>query len=412
MVEVLHDRVAGLDVHKQSVVACVRSPGPGRSRRAETREFETFIDDLERLRAWLVDEGVTHVAMEATGIYWKPVWFVLEEASFELLLVNARNMRMVPGRKTDVADAGWIAQLLECGLLRASLVPPPVIRELRDLTRYRKRLVQDRTREGQRVEKVLEDAGIKLASVASQTLSVSGRAMIDALIAGERDPEVLADLAKKKMRVKIPQLRRALVGRFGEHHAAMLRLHLDHIDHLDALINRLDAQIESKLGPFAEDLRRVRTITGVGPTTAQVLIAEIGVDMTAFPTAGHLASWCGVCPGNNESAGKQRSGRTNPASPWLTDALVQAAWAASRSRDTWLAARFWRLARRIGKKKAIIATAHAIVVAIWHIHTNQCDYTDLGIDWWDKRTSTANETARLKRRLEALGHRVTIEPAA
>ena len=238
-----------------------------------------------------------------------------------------------------------------------------MIRELRDLTRYRKRLVQDRTREGQRVEKVLEDAGIKLASVASQTLSVSGRAMIDALIAGERDPEVLADLAKKKMRVKIPQLRRALVGRFGEHHAAMLRLHLDHIDHLDALIDRLDDQIEAKLVPFAEDLRRVRTITGVGPTTAQVLIAEIGVDMTAFPTAGHLASWCGVCPGNNESAGKQRSGRTNPASPWLADALVQAAWAASRSRDTWLAARFWRLARRIGKKKAIIATAHAIVVA-------------------------------------------------
>jgi transposase len=410
--EVLHDRVAGLDVHKQSVVACARTPGPGRSRRAETREFETFIDDLERLREWLDTEGVTHVAMEATGIYWKPVWFVLEDASFELLLVNARNMRMVPGRKTDVADAGWIAQLLECGLLRASLVPPPVIRDLRDLTRYRKRLVQDRTREGQRVEKVLEDAGIKLASVASQTLSVSGRAMIEALIAGERDPVVLADLAKKKMRVKIPQLRRALVGRFGEHHATMIRLHLDHIDHLDTLIERLNDQIANLLVPFADDLRRVQTITGVGPTTAQVLIAEIGVDMTAFPTARHLASWCGVCPGNNQSAGKQRSGRTNPASPWLTDALVQAAWAASRSRDTWLAARFWRLARRIGKQKALIATAHAIVVALWHIHSNHCDYTDLGVDWWDKRTSTANETARLKRRLEALGHRVTIEPAA
>lgn len=319
------------------MVACVRSPGAGRSRRAETREFETFIDDLERLRDWLVAEGVTHVAMEATGIYWKPVWFVLEDGGFELLLVNARNMRMVPGRKTDVADAGWIAQLLECGLLRGSLVPPPVIRELRDLTRYRKRLVQDRTREGQRVEKVLEDAGIKLASVASQTMSKSGRAMIDALVAGERNPIVLTDLAKKRMHSKIPQLQRALVGRFGAHHAAMLRLHLAHIDQLDALIEVIDEQLDAKLVPFADDLRRVQSITGVGPTTAQVLIAEIGVDMTAFPTAGHLASWCGVCPGNNESAGKQRSGRTNPASLWLTDALVQAAWAASRSRDTWLA---------------------------------------------------------------------------
>jgi transposase len=232
------------------------------------------------------------------------------------------------------------------------------------------------------------------------------------LIAGERDPVVLADLAKRRMRSRIPQLQRALAGRFGQHHAEMLRLHLAHIDHLDALIDRLDERIDAKLHPFADDLRRLQTITGVGVTTAQVLIAEIGVDMTAFPTAAHLASWCGVSPGNNQSAGKQRSGRTNPANPWLTDALVQAAWAASRSRDTRLAARFWRLARRIGKKKAIIATAHVIVVPLWHTHTERCDYTDLGIDWWDKRSSTANETARLKRRLEALGHRVTIEPAA
>ena len=412
MMEVLHDRVAGLDVHKKTVVACVRSPGAGRARRAETREFETFVADLERLRDWLVAEGVTHVAMEATGIYWKPVWFVLEDSGVELLLVNARNMRMVPGRKTDVADAGWIAQLLEVGLLRGSLVPPPVIRELRDLTRYRKRLVQDHTREGQRVEKVLEDAGIKLASVASQTLSKSGRAMIDALLDGERDPVVLADLALRRMRSKIPELQRALTGRFGAHHAAMLRLHLAHIDHLDALIDALDEQIDVKLAPFAEDLRRLQTITGVGRTIAEVLIAEIGVDMDAFPTANHLASWCGVCPGNNESAGKQRSGRTNPASPWLTDALVQAAWAATRSRNTWLSARFWRLANKIGKKKAIIATAHAIVIAVWHMHTNHCDYTDLGTDWWDSKASTTSETARLKRRLEALGHRVTIEPAA
>ena len=337
---------------------------------------------------------------------------MLEEGAFELLLVNARNMRMVPGRKTDVGDAGWIAQLLEVGLLRGSLVPPPVIRELRDLTRYRKRLIQDRTREGQRVEKVLEDAGIKLASVASQTMSVSGRAMIDALIAGERDPAVLADLAKTRMRSKIPELTRALHGRFGDHHATMLRFHLAHIDHLDATITSIDNQIDTKLVPFDEARRRLMTITGVGKTTAEVLIAEIGVDMSAFPTAAHLASWAGVCPGNNESAGKRRSGRTNPASPWLTDALIQASWAAARSKDTWLSARFWRLARRIGKQKALIAVAHSIVIAIWHMHTDQCDYNDLGPDWWNKRTDPARETERLRRRLEALGHRVTLEPAA
>jgi transposase len=341
------------------------------------------------------------------------VWFVLEEVDgLHLDLVNSRNMRMVPGRKTDVGDAGWIAQLLEVGLLRGSFVPAQVIRELRDLTRYRKRLTQDNTREQQRVDKVLEDAGIKLGSVASQTLGKSGRAMIDALIAGERDPMALAELAQRRLRSKIPELQRALVGRFGDHHASMLKLHLAHIDHLDRLVADLDAQIEAKLVPFVDTARRYQTITGVGPLTAQVLVAEIGADMSVFPTADHLASWCGVCPGNNQSAGKQKSGRTNMASPWLTDALVQAAWAASRSKNTWMAARFWRLARRIGKKKAIIATAHAIIVALWHMQTNGCDYSDLGTDWWDKRSSTAAETARLKRRLEALGHNVTLTSAA
>lgn len=410
--EVLHDRVAGLDVHKRTVVACVRTPGEAGTRREETRQFETYVDDLERLRDWLVGEAVTHVAMEATGVFWKPVWFVLEEADFELLLVNARHVKMVPGRKTDVADAAWLAQLLEVGLLRGSLVPPVAIRELRDLTRYRRRLVQDRSRETQRVEKVLEDAGIKLSSVASRTLSVSGRAMIEALIAGERDSAVLAQLAQKRMRSKIPELERALRGRFGDHHARMLRLHLAHIDHLDALIADIEQQTESLIAPFDDVSRRLQTITGVGPGVAQVMIAEIGVDMSLFPTAGHLASWCGVCPGNNQSGGRQRSGRTNPGSPWLMDALTQAAWAAARSRDTWLAARFWRLARRIGRKKALIATAHSIVVAAWHMLTDDCDYVDLGPDWWDKRTDPNRETERLTRRLEQLGHRVTIEPAA
>ena len=411
--EVLHDRVAGLDVHKATVVACVRSPGPGRTRQAETKEFETFTDALERLRGWLVEEQVTHVAMEATGVYWRPIWYVLEEVpGLEVLLVNTRNMRMVPGRKTDVSDAGWIAQLVEVGLVRGSFVPPPVIRELRDLTRYRKRLTQDRTREGQRVDKVLEDAGIKLGVVASQTLGVSGRLMINALIAGERDPVVLAGLAKKRLKAKTAELQRALVGRFGEHHAMMLRLHLTHIDHLNALIEGIESQIEAKIAPFADACRRLTTIPGVAETTAQVLIAEIGIDMAVFPTAQHLASWCGVCPGNNRSAGKQRSGRTNPASPWLTDALIQAAWAATRTKNTWLSARYWRLARRIGKPKAIVATAHSIVVAIWHMHTNECDYTDLGTDWWDKKADPARETERLRRRLEQLGHQVTLQPAA
>lgn len=411
--EVLHDCVAGLDIHKAMVMACVRSPGSGRTRVAETREFETFLDGLEQLRDWLIAENVTHVAMEATGIYWRPVWYVLEEIpGIEILLVNTRNMRMVPGRKTDVSDAGWIAQLVEVGLVRGSFVPPQTVRELRDMTRYRKRLTQDRTRESQRVDKVLEDAGIKLGVVASVTLGVSGRLMINALIAGERDPVVLASLAKKRLKNKTVELQRALVGRFGDHHAMMLKLHLAHIDYLDSLIEGIETQIEAKIAPFSEACQRLETIPGVGEHTAQVLIAEIGADMSVFPTAEHLASWCGVCPGNNRSAGKQRTGRTNPASPWLTDALIQAAWAATRTKNTWLSARYWYLAGRIGKPKAIVATAHSIVKAIWHMHTNQCDYIDLGSDWREKRRNPEVETARLQRRLEQLGHKVTLEPAA
>jgi len=409
--DVLHDRVAGLDVHKKTVMVCVRTPGEGRQRRAEVREFETFTGDLEHMRDWLAVEGVTHIAMEATGVYWKPVWFVLEDLEVELLLVNARHVRMVPGRKTDVKDAAWLAELLEVGLLRSSFVPDPVIRQLRDLTRYRKRLTQDRTREGQRVEKVLEDAGIKLGSVASQTLGVSGRSMLDALIAGERDPVVLADMSLKVLRRKRPELQRALVGRFNDHHARMLKLLLAHIDYLDVMIVELDDQIEAQIAPFAEQVVRWQTVPGVGRVGAQVLVAEFGPDMSIFPTAAHAGSWAGVAPGNNESAGKQRSGRTNHANPWLADALVQAAWAASRTKQTWLRARFWRLARRIGRKKALIATAHSIVIAGWHMHTNRVDYQDLGENWWDDRAGR-DETERLVRRLQQLGNRVTLEHVA
>ncbi len=410
--DVLLDRVAGLDVHKRSVTACVRTPGSGRKRRREEkRTFATYSGDLGRLREWLVAEGVTDVAMESTGVFWKPVWHVLE-GSFELLLVNARHVKMIPGRKTDVADAAWLAQLLECGLLRGSFIPPPEIRRLRDLTRYRKRLVQDRTRETQRVEKVLEDAGIKLASVASRTLGVSGRAMIERLIAGERDPEVLADLALKRLRHRIDDLEAALVGRFDQHHATMLEFHLAHVDQLTATIGELDRRIDEAIGAFAAQRDRLMTIPGIAKITAEVVIAEVGVDMSRFPTAGHLASWTGFCPGNNESAGKHRSGRTTRGSIWLRDVITQSAWAAARTKDSYLSAQSWRLAGRIGQRKAAVAVAHSIIVAIWHILHDDTDFQDLGPDYFVRRLDPQRTQRRLIRQLEALGLIVTVEPAA
>lgn len=405
-------RSAALDVHKKTVAACVRSPQPDGSRRQQVRTFDTFLADLEALRDWLVAEGVTQVAMEATGSYWKPVWYVLEDAGLELLLVNARHVKQVPGRKTDVKDAVWLCELLEVGLLRGSFVPPPVIRQLRDVTRYRKRLIQDRAREAQRVDKVLQDAAIKLGSVASKTLGKSGRAMIEALIAGERDPERLAQLAHGRMRPKIPQLVRALNGRFGEHHAVLLRVHLDHVDHLDAAITTLDSRIDEVIAPFAEVRDRLTTIPGVAGRVAEIIIAEIGVDMDRFPTAEHLASWAGLCPGNNESAGKHHSGRTRKGDAWLTEALVQAAWAAARAKDTYLSAQFWQLARRIGKDKAAVAVAHSILVIAYHVIDRGIDYTDLGGDYFTRRVDPERRARHLVRQLEALGHTVTLSAAA
>src|SRR6266511_245503 len=314
--EVLVDRCAGLDVHQKTVMACVRTSARNGGRAQQVREFRTFTDDLRRLRDWLVGEGVTQVAMEATGVYWRPVWHVLEdEPSFELLLVNAQHVKAVPGRKTDVADASWLAQLLECGLLRGSFVPPPVIARLRDLTRYRKKLVEDRAKETQRIQKLLEDAGIKLDSVVSDVLGKSAREMLEALIAGQRDPDALADMARTRMRPKIPELRRALAGRFGEHHALLLHVHLDHIDHLSSAVDRLDAEVEKVIAPFDEQVRRLCTIPGVGTRTAEVLIAEIGVDMSRFPTAHHLAPGPGCArattsrPGSVARAGPARATR-------------------------------------------------------------------------------------------------------
>ncbi|HYA67114.1 MAG TPA: IS110 family transposase [Acidimicrobiales bacterium] len=411
--EVIIDRCAGLDVHKKTVAACVRSPGGGRSRRSEVRTFGTFAEELVELRDWLKAEGVTTVAMEATGVYWKPVFYALED-DFELLLVNATFVKKLPGRKTDVKDAEWLGQLLECGLLRGSFVPPPVIRELRDLTRYRKRLVQERARESQRVEKLLEDTGIKVSAVASCTLGASVRKMLDALVAGERDPAVLAELAKGRLRSKLPELRRSLdTSLFREHHAIMLSEHLAHIDHLSASIERLDGRVDQVIAPFAETRDRLMTIPGVGKTAAEVIIAEIGTDMSRFPTAAHLASWAGMCPGNNESAGKHRSGHTTSGDPWLAGMLTECGWAARYTKDTYLAAQFWQIARRRGQKRASIAVGHSLLVIAWHIiSTPGLVYSELGGDYFNRRLDPELRARKLLAQLQSLGLKVTVEPAA
>ncbi len=322
--------------------------------------------------------------MEATGQCWKPIWHVLEERGLELLLVNARHVRILPGRKTDVKDAEWLAELLEHGLLRGSFVPPAAIRELRDLTRCRKRLIQTRTSECQRIGKTLEDAGIRLDSVASDILGVSGRAILRALIAGERDPAVLAELARGRLRDKAPQLREALQGRFSARHALVVRLGLDHVDQLDRSIDELDAEVDRVMAPFSRARDRLDTIPGVGGRAAETIIAEIGVDMTVFPSAGHLASWAGRCPGNDVTGGKRRSGRTRKGDVWLGEILTECAWAAARTRGTYLSAQFWRLARRIGRKKAAVAVGHSILVIAWHLLTDDVDHEDLGGDWFVK----------------------------
>jgi transposase len=428
-VDVLIECCAGIDIGKDEVVACVRTPAPGgRGRRKQTRTFTSFTGSVEAMADWFSEQGVTEVVMEASGSYWKPVWYVLEDRGFELKLVNAHHVKILPGRKSDVLDAEWLAELLEHGLLRGSFVPPPTIRELRDLTRYRKRLIQAHTSECQRIQKTLEDAGIKLDSVASDVLGVSGRAMLAALVAGERDPHVLAELAKGRLRRKIPALRQALRGRFREHHALLIGLCLDHTAHLEAAIARLDNRVDAVFAPpatgqtatgqtevtvipFGRARDRLDTITGVGKRAAETIIAEIGVDMSRFPTAAHLASWAGVAPGNNITGGKRGSGKTTHGDVWLIDILTQCAWAAAHTRDTYLSAQFWRLARRIGTKKAAIAVAHSILVICWHLLTHDRDYDDLGGDYFTRR-NTDRQRDRLIKQLTALGYYVTLDKIA
>jgi transposase len=412
--EVMIERCAGLDVHMRSVTACVRTPGSGRQRRRSvTRTFMTFAAALIELRDWLVAEGVTAVAMEATGVYWQPVWDTLEHGGFDMKLVNPQHIKAVPGRKTDVKDAEWIAQLLECGLLNGSFVPPREIRELRDLTRYRRRLVEGRARQERRLGKQLEGAHVKLASVVSDLTGVTARLILNALCDGVRDPDALAEMAQRKLRAKIADLRQAVPGRFNEHHGFMVREILAQIDSLDAAIARLDLRVaEVMAGPFGWAKTLLMTIPGIKTRNAEIIIAEIGVDMTRFPTADHLASWAGVCPGNRESAGKQRSGATRHGDPWLCSALVEAAWSASKTRGTSMQTRFWRIARKRGPNKAAMAVAHHLLIVIWHLLNDRVAYHELGADYLARRDDPARKQRYLVHELERMGLKVTIEPTA
>jgi transposase len=408
--ERLIERGSGLDVHRDSVAACVRVPGPGGQRIQEVRTFGTTTADLLALRDWLAAHGVTHVAMESTGVYWKPVYYVLEER-FECLLVNAAHLKHVPGRKTDIQDCVWIARVLEHGLLRGSFVPPAPLRDLRDLTRYRTALTQDRTRAANRLHKLLQEAGIKLASVATDILGVSGRAMLTALAEGTTDAEVLAELARGRLRAKLPALRQALAGHFRVHHAFLVGHLLAQLDYLEETIAALSTRIEEVLAPFAPTLQRLDTIPGVGRRTAEVLVAEIGLDMRAFPTAGHLASWAGLCPGQNESAGKRRSGKTRNGDRWLRGILIEAANAAITVKGSALAARYRRIMRHRGHKKAIVAVAHAQLVIAYHVLAREVTYQELGADYHDRHAAD-RARRRALHTLEHLGYRVVLEPAA
>jgi transposase len=396
-----------LDVHKETVVACVTVREGGKVQK-EIRTFRTVTSDLLGLHDWLLAHRVTHVAIESTGVYWKPV-FNLLEGDFTVLLVNAAHLKTVPGRKTDVKDCEWIADVLAHGLVRGSFIPPEPIRDLRDLTRYRKSLIDERVREINRLQKLLESANIKLSSVATDVLGVSGKAMLEAILSGNTNPEVLAELAKGRLRKKRPLLKEALQGRFRSHHRFLLEQILSHLDFLDEAIAQMSDEVENRIRPFLAEMDLLKTIPIVAQRTAEVLIAEVGVDMSRFPDDRHLASWSGFCPGNNESAGKRKSGKTRKGDRWLRRGLIEVAWAASQSKDTYLHALYHRIARRRGGKKAAVAVAHAILVMVYHILKHKVPYRELGADYFD-RLNLKYVKNHFVKRLEALGYKVILEP--
>jgi len=406
--EILHERVAGLDVHKDTVVACVRVQD-GREVHEELSEWGTTTNDLLGLRDWLEAHRVQVIGMESTGVYWKPVFYALEDLA-ECWLLNARHLRNVPGRKTDMADAAWIAKLVQHGLVKPSFVPPKPIRELRNLTRYRKAQIQERTREAQRLDKVLQDAGIKLSSVASDTLGVSGRAMLAALVGGTRDPEALAELARGALRKKLPMLREALFGRFNANHALLVGEIMAKLDYLDEAIGRLGEAIDELCRPFEAELELLDTIPGVDRRCAQAMIAEFGVDMTRFGDSARLASWAGLCPGQHQSAGRNKTGKTRKGSKWLQMHLNEAAKSIVRSKGTYLSAQYARIKGRRGHAKATVAVEHSIVVAAYHILDRKQPYHDLGADYFLRRTDPEHHARRLARQIEALGFQVTVHP--
>lgn len=384
----------------------MRVPGPKGTRMEEFASFGTTTPDLLALADWLAAHAVTQVAMEGTGVYWKPVYYILEEG-FELWLVNAQHVKNLPGRKTDTSDAAWLCRLLEHGLLRKSFVPPREIRELRDLTRYRKALIRERAAEVNRLHKVLEDAGVKLASVASDVMGVSGRRMLEALIAGTTDPEVLADLARTRLRTKQPELRKALDARFRDHHAFLVAQNLAHVDYLEEAVDAVSARIDRSLEPFQAAIKVLLSIPGIQRRTAEVVVSEIGIDMSRFPTSRHLASWAGLCPGNNESAGKRKHGRTTKGSPWLRTALVEAALGATRPTG-YLRSKYWRVRARRGHHRAVIAVAHALLEIVHQLLRTGELYTDLGADYFERRQAE-QLTRRAIRQLERLGHQVILK---
>lgn len=411
--DVIHERCAGIDISKADVKVCIRVPGSGRRRRKEVRTFSTMTNDLLVMRDWLLAERITVVGMEATGAYWKPVFYLLEH-DMECWLLNARHMKAVPGRKTDVKDAQWIAELVEHGLVRPSFVPPEPIRQLRDLTRYRTEIVRERTREIQRLEKFLEDAGVKLSVVVSDLTGKSARAMLEALVAGEREVTVLSELALGSMRGKHPILAQALTGRSSAHHALLVRAMVDRIDACVAMEDRLSKQIDTAMAPFRRQLDLITTIPGVSVRAGEVILAEIGSDPTRFPTAGDLASWAGMCPGNNQSGATNKPGHTRHGDPWLKAALGQVAVSAARTKGTYLAARYRRIAARRGKKRALVAVGHSVLTAAWIMLTCDVVYHDLGAEHFVERLNPhakARQARRLVDQLSQLGYQVALQPA-